>query len=162
MPLTRHDKANGRLLVVPRVSTHMPLTRHDRVLCDNGTFVIVSTHMPLTRHDGWDASPWVWVIVSTHMPLTRHDGGLWNELSGRIEFLLTCLLRGMTRNRWQNRDQKPVFLLTCLLRGMTLLRVIFFVVSEVSTHMPLARHDASASALLSPNPSFYSHASCEA
>ena len=90
---------NVHLNGVPyEVSTHMPLTRHDRVLCDNGTFVIVSTHMPLTRHDGWDASPWVWVIVSTHMPLTRHDGGLWNELSGRIEFLLTCLLRGMAWN----------------------------------------------------------------
>ena len=62
----------------------------------------VSTHMPLTRHDYTADTVVIIITVSTHMPLTRHDGGLWNELSGRIEFLLTCLLRGMTTEERQN------------------------------------------------------------
>ncbi len=56
--------------------------------------------------------------VSTHMPLARHDErGSWSE-ERQEQFLLTCLLRGMTRNRW-----------------------IWEHGTSVSTHMPLARHD---------------------
>ncbi len=35
-----------------------------------------------------------------------------------------------------------MFLLTCLLRGMTAMRVEQNTQPEVSTHMPLARHDS--------------------
>ena len=57
-----------------------------------------------------------------------------------INFLLTCLLRGMTLTK-SILSHALAFLLTCLLRGMTALsqqRSTFF---TVSTHMPLARHD---------------------
>ena len=56
------------------------------------------------------------------------------------EFLLTCLLRGMTTAP----VTLPVaieFLLTCLLRGMTEGYVQIVQYGFVSTHMPLARHD---------------------
>ena len=58
-----------------------------------------------------------------------------------IVFLLTCLLRGMTckpRSKIAFRQ----FLLTCLLRGMTPVRYVWLHISQVSTHMPLARHDS--------------------
>ena len=74
------------------------------------------------------------------MPLARHD--ICNRISAAplCRFLLTCLLRGMTvscrpcRLHW-------VFLLTCLLRGMTNDNGNIIWNKDVSTHMPLARHD---------------------
>ena len=56
---------------------------------------VVSTHMPLARHD--DAAPAFlnMLAVSTHMPLARHDV-TWLLDFVIWEFLLTCLLRGMT------------------------------------------------------------------
>ena len=56
-------------------------------------------------------------------------------------FLLTCLLRGMTERTWDIR-LRTKFLLTCLLRGMTYLLYDFLFFINISTHMPLARHDA--------------------
>ena len=56
-------------------------------------------------------------VVSTHMPLARHDiYGLINSLAQ--QFLLTCLLRGMTSTSLSTIFSRT-FLLTCLLRGMT-------------------------------------------
>ena len=57
-----------------------------------------------------------------------------------FSFLLTCLLRGMTQNRW-NLQNRQLFLLTCLLRGMTLSLFLGVHFLGVYTHMPLARHD---------------------
>ncbi len=77
------------------VSTHMPLARHDSDVVISTTLPGVSTHMPLARHDpryglfGSDS------LVSTHMPLARHDD-IELALCMLDEFLLTCLLRGMT------------------------------------------------------------------
>ena len=119
--------------------------------------------MPLTRHDPEAFFTPENFYVSTHMPLTRHDQNNRLFFSPRPEFLLTCLLRGMTRQMadcWWFQ----VFLLTCLLRGMTvhhtiahrrgveflltcLLRGMTIFLSSrstllaVSTHMPLTRHD---------------------
>ena len=96
------------------------------------------------------------------MPLARHDLAIAARPSFSLEFLLTCLLRGMTR-RSERKQRRDKFLLTCLLRGMTgtveryarehqflltcLLRGMTSSLSRhicpkpVSTHMPLARHD---------------------
>ena len=122
-------------------------------------------------------------IVSTHMPLARHDPWLLTQNITQNMFLLTCLLRGMTVifNYHVVLDK---FLLTCLLRGMTFLLLKNIKYSEVSTHMPLARHDSNVSItsvehivsthmplarhdgtsshLLHQCSCFYSHASCEA
>ena len=100
------------------VSTHMPLARHDRILFIRNGIILVSTHMPLARHDAWQAQA---------IPLHQ-------------EFLLTCLLRGMTQIRRGSADYHG-FLLTCLLRGMTLDTAFKLIDMYVSTHMPLARHD---------------------
>ena len=54
-------------------------------------------------------------------------------------FLLTCLLRGMTRQGKPNGQDK-----------------------HISTHMPLARHDPAIMAGSFFVLDFYSHASCEA
>ena len=56
-------------------------------------------------------------------------------------FLLTCLLRGMTGNDGSLTSISS-FLLTCLLRGMTCDTLEYLPGKAVSTHMPLARHDA--------------------
>ena len=61
-----------------------------------------------------------------------------DRLLRRVEFLLTCLLRGMTDCKVRDPHIYK-FLLTCLLRGMT---EIFFVNLKAQN--------------------FYSHASCEA
>ena len=53
------------------------------------------------------------------MPLARHDV---EDVSGNLpfEFLLTCLLRGMTMAHVDDGEKYYMFLLTCLLRGMTI------------------------------------------
>ena len=58
----------------------------------------------------------------------------------KSEFLLTCLLRGMTKNM-EIETGLTEFLLTCLLRGMTEEREMVAIKTDISTHMPLARHD---------------------
>ena len=110
-----HIYASGR-----SVSTHMPLARHDIM---QGFFLfdtvflltcllrgmtlpylekkqncLVSTHMPLARHDRAYRNQLGNLAVSTHMPLARHDLGKAGLLTSLFEFLLTCLLRGMTRS----------------------------------------------------------------
>ena len=54
------------------------------------------------------------------------------------------------------------FLLTCLLRGMTASVGLSTAQNMISTHMPLARHDISMFPVLDLLYYFYSHASCEA
>ena len=78
-------------------------------------------------------------MVSTHMPLTRHDAIAADCSIGHL-FLLTCLLRGMT-GRKINYAVCSKFLLTCLLRGMTTMAEFKQMLYDVSTHMPLTRHD---------------------
>ena len=121
--------------------------------------------------------------VSTHMPLARHDKSM-ERSGGYIQFLLTCLLRGMTLGvmdgyifpkvsthmplarhdlYWDLLAREILaFLLTCLLRGMTVIRGKNAVNIIVSTHMPLARHDKILSSVFFILYRFYSHASCEA
>ena len=60
--------------------------------------------------------------------------------NSHLEFLLTCLLRGMTTVR-ESFHLSVSFLLTCLLRGMTWVANSLFNFTNISTHMPLARHD---------------------
>ena len=96
------------------------------------------------------------------MPLARHDKSM-ERSGGYIQFLLTCLLRGMTPATPFDKDKAAVsthmplarhdalrfflkllvmmFLLTCLLRGMTGTDGKKPSSTRVSTHMPLARHD---------------------
>ena len=76
-------------------------------------------------------------------------------------FLLTCLLRGMT-DITVLAGHIYRFLLTCLLRGMTNVAENTKAETQVSTHMPLARHDKAEGFIVVPYPGFYSHASCEA
>ena len=78
-----------------------------------------------------------------------------------IAFLLTCLLRGMTSSEYIPRHLTK-FLLTCLLRGMTTKHSLYCMLMRVSTHMPLARHDDAAFDIEATTLRFYSHASCEA
>ena len=92
--MTRGEKPDR---VLPLVSTHMPLARHDKGGRKKSIPEKVSTHMPLARHDDFIFHTTTTPGVSTHMPLARHDGVLpiWQR---PIAFLLTCLLRGMTRD----------------------------------------------------------------
>ena len=163
MPLARHDDAGFRkqfyLYWFLLTCLLRGMTKHRRVYkrpC------AVSTHMPLARHDG-ERFPHCYALkflltcllrgmtpallgngylyrVSTHMPLARHDRTAPPQFSRYSLFLLTCLLRGMTGS-----SPKTVFdewfLLTCLLRGMTSTAFLLNDCHEVSTHMPLARHD---------------------
>ena len=74
------------------------------------------------------------------MPLARHDAAITGVSKSEIKFLLTCLLRGMTKYARSYKNPYE-FLLTCLLRGMTKLLFNYHSFDLVSTHMPLARHD---------------------
>ena len=62
------------------------------------------------------------------------------QLNYGVKFLLTCLLRGMTRDCLLCPCVSK-FLLTCLLRGMTPAQSGRAGRLSISTHMPLARHD---------------------
>ena len=104
MPLARHDNIGGL-----SVSDRHPflltcllrgMTTTDFAIPYNGT---VSTHMPLARHDKSRIYPGAGRMVSTHMPIARHDGWSPGSDDGRPEFLLTCLLRGMTYIEYNNR-----------------------------------------------------------
>ena len=101
---------------------------------------LVSTHMPLARHDHSYHIHYTQCFVSTHMPLARHDVRGFRGVREKFQFLLTCLLRGMTvlsllfcacctflltcllrgmTRSGHRRRRRVSFLLTCLLRGMT-------------------------------------------
>ena len=101
---------------------------------------LVSTHMPLARHDHSYHIHYTQCFVSTHMPLARHDVRGFRGVREKFQFLLTCLLRGMTVLSLLF-CACCTFLLTCLLRGMTNLVKNVMGLFSVSTHMPLARHD---------------------
>ena len=163
MPLARHDKEKIHILNLIEFLLTC-LLRGMTVSEDvwNG-IRWVSTHMPLARHDKPDSNFWhlhnrfyshasceAWpsgerfrrsyTVVSTHMPLARHDRNSLLLISCVNSFLLTCLLRGMTVY-WQDALFVSRFLLTCLLRGMTPRQFPAWCQCQVSTHMPLARHD---------------------
>ena len=117
--------------------------------------------MPLARHDKALSNGLNGAEVSTHMPLARHDNIGVTTSQQMLQFLLTCLLRGMTISRSSRRNM-DMFLLTCLLRGMTKDADGTTFQIEVSTHMPLARHDGYGKHGGAGLHRFYSHASCEA
>ena len=162
MPLARHDFLMSYHLWNILVSTHMPLARHDY----NG-FPIMFDYLSFYSHascEAWQdgkehilgvfgfyshASCEAWLSFNrlrhgcgsfySHASCEAWLNGKWHcVLFSR--FLLTCLLRGMTRNN-DNTDNDNRFLLTCLLRGMTEMQTAITSVDYVSTHMPLARHD---------------------
>ena len=132
-----------------------------KLLFNYHSFDLVSTHMPLARHDMIERQTLNELFVSTHMPLARHDIPEYNIYRYEHQFLLTCLLRGMTSSA-ADQLRTDQFLLTCLLRGMTPNGNSFRRNSGVSTHMPLARHDDDSIIYTNDALSFYSHASCEA
>ena len=95
------------------------------------------------------------------MPLARHDVRLYATWYNQKKFLLTCLLRGMTA------VYIHVYIYITVSTHMPLARhdatllclpIRYF----VSTHMPLARHDNYNIVLNKGAICFYSHASCEA
>ena len=162
MPLARHDGDQSDTSDPIPISTHMPLARHDGGFCRLDTVCGISTHMPLARHDTNTFFKYTAVnYISTHMPLARHDCENSPWTNPPRKFLLTCLLRGMTERTWDIR-LRTKFLLTCLLRGMTYLLYDFLFFINISTHMPLARHDDVLMSHKSDIKNFYSHASCEA
>ena len=139
----------------------MPLARHDDNVLREFEHLIVSTHMPLARHDKSLAGSTSTNSVSTHMPLARHDSSCVLLLLRLTEFLLTCLLRGMT-------DYSITLTMSDMVSThMPLARHDSEILAVdpsylVSTHMPLARHDDSLCPFSCLFPRFYSHASCEA
>ena len=100
------------------------------------------------------------------------------------QFLLTCLLRGMTcRELWSeprlnisthmplarhddqkhsNQKKQEISTHMPLARHDRMELFHFSLIPLISTHMPLARHDESHHIRQTPDHDFYSHASCEA
>ena len=62
--------------------------------------ILISTHMPLARHDVNKMGKKLGEFISTHMPLARHDIRQPQDFEYPPVFLLTCLLRGMTNQRF--------------------------------------------------------------
>ena len=96
--------------------------------------------MPLARHDRLNRSIIELANVSTHMPLARHDSACVYYSSIVEQFLLTCLLRGMTRALRLHCQLKVVSTHMPLARHDNVFK-LFSDAWFVSTHMPLARHD---------------------
>ena len=138
MPLARHDAFGGgkrrKLKRFLLTCLLRGMTACVRICVE---VLVISTHMPLARHDTYPKQPILQIVISTHMPLARHDFKRLTEIN-KSQFLLTCLLRGMTTPE-RNTVLPGQFLLTCLLRGMTSIPRLAFT----------RKH-------------FYSHASCEA
>ena len=121
----------------------------------------ISTHMPLARHDSTRPRYIAQPSISTHMPLARHDCSMFRLLPWTCHFYSHASCEAW-RGWHISVSIMPKFLLTCLLRGMTLCVSDITERAYISTHMPLARHDLSASLSASLSSNFYSHASCEA
>ena len=79
-----------------KVSTHMPLARHDKLLFNYHSFDLVSTHMPLARHD--HATGLFGNRLFSFYSHASCEAWRWQHhlYEWCTEFLLTCLLRGMT------------------------------------------------------------------
>ena len=144
------------------ISTHMPLARHDQkkgsVIDNDNKFLLTCLLRGMTEFPGIlyrgqnfysHASCEAWLVRSAGSGvyeqflltcLLRGMTRLLLRLYRLISFLLTCLLRGMTSPR-RTYTLLCQFLLTCLLRGMTLKEVNPAAYENISTHMPLARHD---------------------
>ena len=119
----------------------MPLARHDPFLIPFCYNVAISTHMPLARHDREQpTTAYQCCDFYSHASCEAwHSRIIWSDWTN--QFLLTCLLRGMTEGRqiistsfpdfyshasceaWRSKmlicTFSATFLLTCLLRGMT-------------------------------------------
>ena len=97
--------------------------------------------MPLARHDSIVKRFFDSNYVSTHMPLARHDADAGTVVQCDFKFLLTCLLRGMTRWRlsWDARSFVSTHM-PLARHDQRFKDEIYFL--NVSTHMPLARHDS--------------------
>ena len=57
-------------------------------------------------------------LISTHTPHARRDRNAQHEYKGRLQFLLTRLMRGVTDLQYVGRRFLQ-FLLTRLMRGVT-------------------------------------------
>ena len=183
MSLARYDQPFGGLYSTIVISTPMSLARHDVSVISPIRQQVFSTPMPLARHDRFNRHGQYIVYFSTPMPLARHDRWLvrnqrkaedfyshasceawqvfFNKFSTLSKFLLPCLLRGMTGNDIPYLHFS-LFLLPCLLRGMTRQSVSNIGWHQISTPMPLARHDDIWQVIRHRLWNFYSHASCEA
>ena len=144
------------------ISTHMPLARHDGkgliVLLGNTKFLLTcllrgmtSTKCPCNgiKYNFYShASCEAWLSRLSHTLRKEH---FYSHAS--------C-------EAWLgSQSRKAVsgwFLLTCLLRGMTKYLKVHSWNHPISTHMPLARHDYPFWFWKRQQKYFYSHASCEA
>ena len=167
-----------------KISTHMPLARHDKELWQFVKVLEISTHMPLARHDWRIYCGGLGQMISTHMPLARHDVRTIIIVAASMEFLLTCLLRGMTNpnltavrvcgyfyshasceawHLWTRYDRRgKEFLLTCLLRGMTCRIRNHYRTSGFLLTCLLRGMTIESELRFCTFGHFYSHASCEA
>ena len=117
--------------------------------------------MPLARHDTV-SDPRRYYISSFYSHASCEAWRFYSDfIFSRVRFYshASCEAWQENANAWHNSWQ---FLLTCLLRGMTPWLIYNNSVAGVSTHMPLARHDDPLARICKAQPRFYSHASCEA
>ena len=121
------------------ISTHTPHARRDREQCFNGRHFRISTHTPHARRDPQAQSITISMAISTHTPHARRDPTPPLPEEVIKKFLLTRLMRGVTRKA-----------LSCV-KGYT-----------ISTHTPHARRDPFLLSRVKCTANFYSHASCEA
>ena len=101
------------------------------------------------------------LAISTHTPLARRDTHMPYVAGEWIPFLLTRLLRGVTRSCDALRTVISISTHTPLARR-DLIQPPAAPVPTISTHTPLARRDGRQIMLKIIGADFYSHASCEA
>ena len=184
MPLARHDLVDGKLMcIVSSFYSHASCEAwHERdeftnyfasfyshASCEawlrrvtrNRLIIKVSTHMPLARHDRAPFFCCPWWRVSTHMPLARHD-----SLSLSSSHILSSFYSHASCEAWHLQQFRVIvdfcFYSHASCEAWRLSNVASAVQADVSTHMPLARHDVKIPLELTKDWSFYSHASCEA
>ena len=79
-------------------------------------------------------------MISTHTPHARCDEKNHRAIHRLYEFLLTHLMRGVTR-RISTMPIGTRFLLTHLMRGVTSGKIVLRSNAKISTHTPHARCD---------------------
>ena len=206
MPLARHDlytdtdsvkyidfyshascEAWRCFYVVPKltlqISTHMPLARHDQDLdlftpfgqyfyshasCEAWPkeFLHLDVHSDFYSHascEAWHNQPHYIMVILHFYSHASCEAWPWclRIYATRVLFLLTCLLRGMTAPQTTRRLLLQISTHMPLARH-DLTSYMSFIQHTISTHMPLARHDDSLKVYASNGFYFYSHASCEA
>ena len=99
--------------------------------------------------------------ISTHMPLARHD-----QNQQALCNILTHFYSHASCEAWHERDEFTNYFAnfyshaSCEAWHLSRHHASFFL--QISTHMPLARHDHPWITRIQTRTHFYSHASCEA